>query len=195
MKRAGRIVYLLLSGLSLLLLLATAGAWARSYWVDDDLSWCGWPADRSVLNKYEINCARGGILFAVWRFPSDIVYMPHGTDFQRKLVSARDYPIFGDVVLPSYLSPKPRRYAGLGFEWIPQFNTQLIPHTPTDSVFKSLTVPLYFLCLLFAILPAHFLLRLRRRRHIARRLALGCCIHCGYDLRASSGRCPECGRS
>lgn len=32
--------------------------------------------------------------------------------------------------------------------------------------------------------------RLRRRRDLA---AAGVCWRCGYDLRASAGRCPECG--
>src|SRR5687768_6686486 len=31
------------------------------------------------------------------------------------------------------------------------------------------------------------------RHRLLRSWRPGCCIHCGYDLRASPGRCPECG--
>ena len=41
-----------------------------------------------------------------------------------------------------------------------------------------------------AIMPALWIKRLARRRRMLRE---GLCLQCGYDLRATSGRCPECG--
>jgi hypothetical protein len=52
--------------------------------------------------------------------------------------------------------------------------------------------PAWVVALLLATPPvASIALRVRRRR----RMRPGCCPHCGYDLRATPDRCPECGRA
>ena len=57
-------------------------------------------------------------------------------------------------------------------------------------VTSVLFVPYWFLLLLTATAPAWWWHSRRRRR---RRLKDGLCHQCGYDLRASQDRCPECG--
>ena len=55
----------------------------------------------------------------------------------------------------------------------------------------AVQVPFWLVTALAAFPPA---LRLRRRLVVRRRGRHGLCPDCGYDLRASTARCPECGR-
>ena len=67
-----------------------------------------------------------------------------------------------------------------------------LPSTkPGETMTATVIVlPLWLPLLLTSILPTIAMLRWRRAH---RRLAAGRCRHCGYDLRASPDRCPECG--
>ncbi len=77
---------------------------------------------------------------------------------------------------PSWISHGPRR---LGTHWHFFYRSG-----------RVLVLPLWIPTVLFGIWPTIALVHLRRRR---RRRKLGLCLKCGYDLRASKDRCPECG--
>jgi hypothetical protein len=59
---------------------------------------------------------------------------------------------------------------------------------------EAITIPYWAAAAAFGSAPALALLSvlLRQTRARARRLR-GCCPTCGYDLRGSANRCPECG--
>jgi len=58
------------------------------------------------------------------------------------------------------------------------------------TTIKTYFIPLWFCSALFSILP---LIQLPRTVRRLRRRKLGLCSYCGYDLRATPDRCPECG--
>ncbi len=72
-------------------------------------------------------------------------------------------------------------FDGFETDWLPDFRAG-------DP--GGVAIPLWMPCLVFAALPAYSLSPIHHRR---KRKKLGLCLKCGYDLRASKERCPECG--
>jgi hypothetical protein len=78
------------------------------------------------------------------------------------------------------------------FDWnYPKFQVRHVntsgPYSGADA--WRIISPAWLLCVVFAIVPTHWLVM----RHRAKRGREACCVTCGYDLRATPDRCPECG--
>jgi hypothetical protein len=73
---------------------------------------------------------------------------------------------------------------------IPARATYLHPAVRWDGASLQLWIPHWLLLLLLIAIPIHWI----QRTLLARRRRPGFCPHCGYDLRATPDRCPECGR-
>ncbi len=65
-----------------------------------------------------------------------------------------------------------------------------IARTPPFGFVAELTVPYWAVAAASLIFPIVWWLKQRKR---CKYVEQGRCAHCGYDLRASKDRCPECG--
>ena len=72
-------------------------------------------------------------------------------------------------------------FGGWQTRWLPEFSRS------PQHIYVPLWMPTASFGVMFASCRP---LRIHRRR---KRKKLGLCIKCGYDLRGSKGRCPECG--
>jgi hypothetical protein len=85
------------------------------------------------------------------------------------------------------------RKSMIGFRWARgdlHYQSADLPPAP----FWSVRIPLYLLLALFLTLPAWWLWRFLAARQRANRIKVNRCEQCGYDLRGTPARCPECGR-
>ncbi|MDB5318957.1 MAG: hypothetical protein JWN40_588 [Phycisphaerales bacterium] len=80
----------------------------------------------------------------------------------------------------------------------PRFNVlglELAGSVVGDSSLWNLFVPYWMLTCLTLALPLTAMIAWLRRRARHRRETKGLCPGCGYDLRATPHRCPECGEA
>jgi len=195
----------LFSALSFALLLLTIAIWIRSYFVLDRFvrwdnfrtygPWTDWVHDQMVIGRGGIGFCRsvvGEQSTSPSRYRSrEIAFMSR---FLNQLNQALR-PIMYQAELPAYPDFRFEFYYNdatvFGFNLSRFERTIPAGQNPTHrSRGTQLILPLWSIALLFCILPA---LWTRRWRASRRRDKVGFCSTCGYDLRASKDRCPECG--
>ena len=191
-----------LTALSLLLCVATAVIWWRGYRVTDGVS-LRWPDGPRVGFD-----SRNGEVSLVVQRP-----LPYGNDFYgRPPVAPDSQPSVASDSRAGRVSAVVQRRQS----WLPSFSYhcgprldypvrhQLRAQPPGDRVrflgfalrtspwgkWWVVTVPTWFVAAATLVLPGAEVARRVRKR---RRAAGGTCAACGYDLRATPDRCPECG--
>jgi hypothetical protein len=161
--------------LSLLLCAATVGLWARSYWVCDSAKW--WHPTKRVA--YAVACSRGRVGFETYerRYPMN------SPDHYKKPPGAyATEPLPASEFEEGWPVPLETRRTFMGFAYL----SATLYGAVTTRIY---IVPLWPVTLLTALAPARYWLGDRKRRW----RASGFCSSCGYDLRATPDRCPECG--
>lgn len=208
MKRLRRWIFNSLVVVSGVLCIGLVASWTRSYWFVDTF-YIITPDSRTqesrittaastASTQYGVNHVRGIVQLYRHKWSATMIT---GAVFPRAVspnLAVRYYgTAVGNIPSPTW------KWLGFSYEnstyWvISRFNPFSRPlRRGFASVLNgnwraacTIRLPHWFLVIVTAVLPSVWLTRLRRARH---RKRLGLCLHCGYDLRASKDRCPECG--
>jgi hypothetical protein len=180
-KRLFRHLFTVLSAVSLLLCVTTCVVWVRSYWISDFLHWY-----RPVVGReYGLINSRGQASFyrASWKPDSDD--LSNSGKFENL---RHDNPVGleGRIAHESFMSG--------GYVYGPVMSFGIVSDWggPKGIGRFEVMVPEWVLFAGLAVMPCIWV---HRNRHelVHRRQRIGVCVRCGYDLRASPERCPECG--
>ena len=152
--------------------------------------WYTYSGDRSMLRKTLTILPLIGLLLSLGLWGVSYWGLRFGTWTPRVEILGGGIHWIG-IDLSIHLTQKPRqpywggtRFRGFETRWLPHW---FLLRTPRVKKWGHVYVPLWIPSIAFGsllYLPIH-----RRRK----RKRLGLCLTCGYDLRASKDRCPECG--
>jgi hypothetical protein len=179
------------SGMSLLLCAAVSSLWltsrggghqyVRVYWTQDQslspvLSDPPEPPDAPMLLETDFGWDRHGVFYRehACGYSGNPQYLDR-IHQRLELMAKRDQMIRGwDIMVRD-----PYADVGKGGEWGSN-------HSYSPSYVGAFVA--------FMLLPLAWVFGKWRRHRVQRaRTRVGCCPICGYDLRASAARCPECG--
>ena len=187
----------LLTAVSLLLCVAVLALWVRSYNVGDRLTWTHLERRAGFLDSRFVTLYSGAGAFMVERragTETGALLSAHHFGESGFRWEQRSHPYYPRNI-DSFWGTS---YEGMGFWWMRNRGESDEPdylEKPRTRAWSDhlVVVPWWSLATLSLILPAVRALasvrRMRRRRHEKS----GLCSACGYDLRATPGRCPECG--
>jgi hypothetical protein len=194
-------------GVSLLLFVATAGLWVRSYWHWEFVKWThDFHFEQQVTRLQPgILWFRGKISFSFFEIhvntPRQIAglesyyqWHPHGFEVGTQSDADADRADDEEIAMQPWSTrtialAMPTSPAPLGFQVSWRVNHQATLDYGTYTNFY-VTLPFWFSLIVSSLLPLRWLSGRERRR---RRYSRMQCIECGYDLRATPGQCPECG--
>jgi hypothetical protein len=167
-----RLVLSLLAVLSLAFCAFALAVWMRG------LTWGGGFEVRVKGTAYQLSWPVGRILFSV--APAVAPHPPGGY----QLIGHPRFDLDLSYRRPNApRSPAVEYHSLIGFGWL------------RDGATRAVFLPAWFAAAAGALFPAWWFPREWKRRRVGARIRRGLCVHCGYDLRASPGRCPECGRA
>jgi len=180
-----RRLFNLLAVMSLLLWVAMVALWVRSHWCCEIWSLGnGDPISMAHAFKYiSVVNGRGelAIGFIGTRFGLPPAVNPWRCEHKLETRS----PSMREMLLAFKDS-----WVQLGFGYGHEITTISFNASSWSYGMGALLIPHWFLAVGFAITPLFWFHRRRERRF---RIRFSLCRRCGYDLRATPDRCPECG--
>jgi len=163
-----RIVVGLLLSISILVFLAASTLWvssySRFYLVQRFLK---------TSRQFQIATEPGRLVLSTTYYPPETYGERYSDEWDWR---SDDLP---------YYDQTPWKWSRLGFE-----TNHITYGFPGSARTDNVAIPFWSICVLTVAWPVVLLCRITRGR---RRFRSGHCRVCGYDLRASLERCPECG--
>jgi hypothetical protein len=155
---------------------------------------------RGVLRWYAVESSAGGV--AIYRASlTPVAPRPDGRLVSEgwrvnRVVGLKEYPVLHLPYKGVHDDPAAglRGYNGRwrGFQFARSVASSVGGYTREERT--HLTMPCWAWLVAFTALPAARAVAFARRRRRERSARAGLCPACGYDLRATPARCPECGR-